>query len=126
MVSPTEQFVYIIIPVHNRKQIAIACLENLNTCGDLQKYHVIVVVGSTDGTAEVIRSQYPMVEIITGDGNLWWTGAIALGMKYAYERGAEVLIWLNDDCQISCSTIDNLVSFAGGSGCDRRLSGSRA
>jgi GT2 family glycosyltransferase len=79
MISPTEQFVYIIIPVHNRKQITIACLENLNTCGDLQKYRVIVVDdGSKDGTAEAIREQYPMVEILTGDGNLWWMGAIAV------------------------------------------------
>ncbi len=113
MISPTEQFVYIIIPIHNRNQITIACLQNLNTSGDLQKYHVLVIDdGSTDGTAEAIRSRYPMVEILTGDGNLWWTGAIALGMKYAYERDAEFLIWLNDDCQLSSGTIDNLVSFA--------------
>jgi GT2 family glycosyltransferase len=76
-VQSPKQSIYIIIPVHNRKQITIACLENLNACDDLQKYHVIVVDdGSTDGTAEAIRSQYPIVEILTGDGNLWWTGAI--------------------------------------------------
>jgi len=38
-----KQSVYIIIPVHNRKALTLACLENLKTNGDLQKYHVIVV-----------------------------------------------------------------------------------
>jgi hypothetical protein len=52
-----------------------------------------------------------MVEILTGDGNLWWTGAIALGMQYAYERGAAYFIWLNDDCQLSQAAIDRLVDF---------------
>jgi GT2 family glycosyltransferase len=105
--------IYIIIPVHNRKAITLACLENLKTNGDLQKYHVIVVDdGSIDRTSEEVAENYPEVTILKGDGNLWWTGAIALGMKYAYEHGAEYFIWLNDDCQLSNGTIDNLVSFA--------------
>jgi GT2 family glycosyltransferase len=109
---PLNQSIYIIIPVHNRKSMTIACLENLKNCGDLQKYHILVVDdGSTDGTAEVIRSQYPNVEILEGDGNLWWTGAIALGMKSAYERGATHFIWLNDDCLTGANSLNLLVDF---------------
>ncbi len=105
--------IYIVIPVHNRKALTLACLENLKTNGDLQKYQVIVVDdGSSDRTSEEVTENYPEVTILTGDGNLWWTRAIALGMKYAYERDADFLIWLNDDCQLSNGSIDNLVSFA--------------
>ncbi|WP_051030555.1 glycosyltransferase family 2 protein [Halothece sp. PCC 7418] len=90
--------VYIIIPVHNRKNITLKCLETLKQCGDLDRYYTIVVDdGSTDGTSEAITNLYPEVTILTGDGNLWWTGAIRKGMEYAYERGAEYFIWLNDD-----------------------------
>jgi len=104
--------IYVLIPVHNRKALTLDCLENLKTNGDLQKYQVIVVDdGSTDRTAEAIKEKFPEVIILNGDGNLWWTGAIALGMKYAYEHGVEYLIWLNDDCQFSSGTLENLVSF---------------
>jgi GT2 family glycosyltransferase len=104
--------IYIIIPVHNRQALTLACLKNLKTNGDLQKYQVIVVDdGSSDRTAEEVTTNYPEVTILNGDGNLWWTGAIAMGMKYAYEQGAEYFIWLNDDCQLSDRTLNNLVDF---------------
>lgn len=103
---------YIIIPVHNRKRLTLACLANLQANGYLQKYHVIVVDdGSSDGTAEEVKRIYPEVIVLKGDGNLWWTGAIALGMQYAYEQGAANFIWLNDDCLTTSDTLDLLIDF---------------
>lgn len=107
-----KEIVYIIIPVHNRKEITLNCLKALKEIKDLQRYHVLIIDdGSTDGTGAAIQALYPEIKILTGDGNLWWTGAIALGMQYAYEQGAEYLIWLNDDCLLPSSAIANLVSF---------------
>ena len=107
-----KENVYIIIPVHNRKETTIKCLDTLKQNGDLDKYYVIVVDdGSTDGTSEAIKFLYPDVIILTGDGNLWWTGAIKKGMEYAYQKGAEYLIWLNDDCLTRENTINKLVGF---------------
>ncbi|MCT0252772.1 MULTISPECIES: glycosyltransferase family 2 protein [unclassified Synechocystis] len=103
--------VYVIIPVHNRKAITLQCLENLKINNDLDKYHVVVVDdGSTDGTSEAIGIQYPDVILLHGDGNLWWTGAIKMGMEYAYEQGAEYFIWLNDDCYPEKGAIDLLIN----------------
>jgi len=106
------QPIYIIIPVHNRKLLTLACLENLKANGDLQKYHVIVVDdGSSDHTSEEVAENYPEVTILKGDGNLWWTGAIALGMEYAHQQGATHFIWLNDDCFTKLNTLELLVDF---------------
>ncbi|WP_448563170.1 glycosyltransferase family 2 protein [Trichothermofontia sp.] len=103
---------YIIIPVHNRKSTTLACLDNLQQIGDLDRYSVIIIDdGSTDGTSEAIQIQFPQVKILRGDGNLWWTGAIRMGMNYAIQQGAEYLIWLNDDCRISPGTLADLVQF---------------
>jgi glycosyltransferase involved in cell wall biosynthesis len=109
---PFYPSVYVLIPVHNRKQITFACLYNLEACGYLHKYLVVVVDdGSTDGSTEVIHERYPSVEILQGDGNLWWTGAITLGMQYAYDQGAEFMMWLNDDCELTPETLKSLVQF---------------
>jgi GT2 family glycosyltransferase len=106
----SKENAYIIIPVHNRKEITLQCLDTLENNGDLAKYNVIVVDdGSTDGTSEAIKSLYPDVIILIGDGNLWWTGAIVKGMECAYEKSAEYLIWLNDDCYPQKETIPKLI-----------------
>ena len=108
----SRENVYIIIPVHNRKAITLQCLDTLDKNGDLKKYYIIVVDdGSTDGTSEAIQSLYPDIIILAGDGNLWWTGAIKKGMEYAYEKGAEYFIWLNDDCLVAEKAIESLILF---------------
>jgi GT2 family glycosyltransferase len=103
--------VYILIPVHNRKTITLTCLETLQHHGDLDRYKVVVIDdGSTDGTAEAIQVSFPQVIILKGDGHLWWTGAITLGMEYAYQQEANYFIWLNDDTLPDSATLSYLVS----------------
>ena len=102
--------VYIIIPVHNRKAITLQCLDNLQALGILQKYNIVVVDdGSQDGTSAAITRLYPDIVILSGDGNLWWTGSIKLGMEYGYEKGADYFIWLNDDTFPLLGTIEGLI-----------------
>jgi GT2 family glycosyltransferase len=102
----------IIIPVHNRKQITLQCLKHLRQLDVLNRFQVVVIDDdSNDGTNEAIQHNYPEVTLIEGNGNLWWTGAITLGMKYAYDQGAEYIVWLNDDCELSSETLPSLVRF---------------
>ncbi|WP_299414882.1 glycosyltransferase family 2 protein [Acaryochloris sp. IP29b_bin.148] len=104
--------VYILIPVHNRRETTLECLKHLRQTGVSKKYHVVVIDdASTDGTAEIIAELYPDTLIVPGDGNLWWTGAIALGMQYAAERKATHFIWLNDDCVPVGDTLFRIVDY---------------
>ena len=109
---PAErQNVFVIIPVHNRREITLGCLGCLKAAGILDWAEVIVVDdGSTDGTAAGIRDGFPQVHILQGDGNLWWTGGIVLGMKEAMRRKAAVIVWLNDDCHPRPGALKALVN----------------
>ena len=54
----------VIIPVHNRRETTLACLRRLTADG-VPAWSRIVVVddGSTDGTGEAVRVEFPDVEI---------------------------------------------------------------
>lgn len=91
--------VEIIAPVHNRRDITIQCLRSLSRIDRTGlKVHVIIVDdGSTDGTSDAIREQFPDVEIVSGDGNLWYTAGTNRGIEAALERNPDYVLAINDD-----------------------------
>jgi GT2 family glycosyltransferase len=88
---------FIVIPVHNRKNFTFNCLFSLQNQTEKNFRTIVVDDGSTDGTSEMIETQFPDVILLTGDGNLWWTGATNLGIKYALANGATKIMTLNND-----------------------------
>ncbi len=103
----------VIIPVHNRRETTLACLRRL-TADAVPAWACIVVVddGSTDGTGEAVRREFPDVQIERGNGQLWWTGAICAGMRRALADGAEFVVWLNDDTFPAPDALRSLVELA--------------
>lgn len=91
--------VEIVVPVHNRRETTLQCLRSLSRIDQTGlKAHVIVIDdGSTDGTSEAIREQFPDVEIIRGDGNLWYTAGTNLGIKAALLKNPDYILGINDD-----------------------------
>ena len=105
--------IWIVIPAHNRKEMTMGCLSHLKNSGVLQNVTALVVDdGSTDGTSDAVREAFPECVLLHGDGNLWWTGAITLGMKHAMANGARCIVWLNDDCRPAEAAITQLIRFA--------------
>lgn len=104
---------WILIPVHNRRALTLGCLRHLQAIGELEHCHVVVIDdGSIDGTADAIRREFPGGRILAGNGQLWWTGAIALGMAEADRAGASAVVWLNDDCLPERGAIARLIARA--------------
>ena len=107
----------VVIPVHNRQKVTLRCLDNLAADGVFEWATVLVVDdGSTDGTGDAVRAAHPSAVVLPGDGNLWWGGAMHLGMDYACRGGAACVCWLNDDCRPEPGTLRLLADMARNTG----------
>lgn len=100
---------WVLIPVHNRRDTTLQCLDHLKHTQSWDQFEVVVIDdGSTDGTSEAIENKFPEVTVLDGDGSLWWGGSIRIGMEYAMNHDAEVIMWLNDDVLPDSGAIKSL------------------
>ena len=105
--------VYIIIPVHNRKEFTRSCLRALHHQTVSDQLRIIVVDdGSSDGTGEMLAIEFPDVIVLHGDGNLFWTAAINLGIRHALALGAEYILTLNNDTVASENFLEQMLFWA--------------
>ncbi|UOQ76602.1 glycosyltransferase family 2 protein [Hymenobacter sp. 5516J-16] len=103
---------YIVIPVFNRKEFTRACLESLRAQTE-QNFRVVVVDdGSTDGTDQMLRTEFPEVLIEEGDGNLFWTAGVNLGIRRALAEGATRVMTLNNDVLTAPDFLARMLSWA--------------
>ena len=93
----------VVITTYNRKTALEKLLCNLNelTIPDSIVLHKIIINdGSSDGTSEMLGSRFLETEVISGNGNLWWTKCMNLGFKKAMDLRSDFVLILNDDNEV--------------------------
>ena len=100
--------IHIVIPVFNRKEYTKACLESLKAQTDQNFKVVIVDDGSTDGTGQMLQEEFPEVDVLRGDGNLFWTAGVNMGIRHALQKGAEHIMTMNNDIIVDKGLIENM------------------
>ncbi|UZP67611.1 glycosyltransferase [Desulfovibrio mangrovi] len=101
----------IILPVHNRMQVTMDFLQMIDKERKRLQIDVVVVDdGSVDGTSRAIKSKFPDVTVLVGDGNLWWAGGVNLGFEYCVDKYSYCII-ANDDIKFVPGTLTRLVGM---------------
>lgn len=102
--------VTLVTPVFNRKAHTETFLRSLKHQTYKNTTTVIIDDGSSDGTGEMVRSQFPDVVLLEGDGNLWWSGGTNLGVEYALKHKSDYVLTINDDVEVAPDYIESLVA----------------
>jgi GT2 family glycosyltransferase len=106
-----KPIVYTICGVHNGLNYTKELLASIKK----QSYPNIIIIfiddGSTDGTSDFIKRNYPEIILLKGDGNLWWTGALYKGVKKVLSLASkdDFIFTVNNDCIFGRDLVLNLV-----------------
>ncbi|SHE69779.1 glycosyltransferase family 2 protein [Chryseobacterium takakiae] len=103
--------VKIIIVNYNSDKWIDRCLYSIDQAG-LIEHTVIVDNASTDNSVLFIEQRFPKVQLIKLYTNLGFGQANNIGIKKAYEQGADYVFLMNQDVYITPETINQLVKIA--------------
>lgn len=101
----------VLLTCFNRKTTTLRCLKQLY----MQHTDAVMDVflcddGSSDGTFEEVRKNFPDVHIFKGTGKLFWNRGMLASWQKAYAtRIYDAYIWLNDDTFLYDDAISEMI-----------------
>jgi len=100
----------VVVPNWNGADHLAACLDSL--LNQTLKPHIIVVDnGSTDGSAELVETKYPDIELIRHDRNKGYAGGVNPGLRRAIELGADYAAPFNNDAVADKDWLKHLTAY---------------
>lgn len=106
--------VHVLIPVFNRLSMTKTIIEQLyDQCVDEDLRITVIDDGSSDGTAEYLKTQKD-IRTITGNGNLWWGGAVGRGLSeiLPIAGDSDWVLLMNNDTQVRANFVQGLLDVA--------------
>lgn len=86
------------------------CLRSVEALADEHCFPVVVDNKSEDSSVEMLRRQFPNVELIEAQENLGFAGGCNLGVSNAVKLGADVIWLLNNDAVAQKGATDDIRS----------------
>jgi GT2 family glycosyltransferase len=103
----------VLLTCHNRVDRTVNCLRSL-TAGevgpDVTLETVVVDAGSSDGTSETVRREFPDVTVLRRGPELFWNGGMRVALGHAYAGDPDLYLWLNDDVELDADALRRLLA----------------
>lgn len=105
--------VYVLIPVFNRIELTKRILQSLQVQTGVNLKIIVIDDGSTDGTGEVLKN-FQNIEVLKGNGDLWWAGAINLGLRHIQKSVSkdDFFLFINNDVEVDEDFVSSLISVS--------------
>jgi GT2 family glycosyltransferase len=104
--------VFTVIPNWNLKNDLKDCIASLLQGQDAAHQIVVVDNGSSDGSVEMVKGEFPQVHLLEQAENLGYAGALNTGFRFALGHGAGYLFGLNNDTVLPAGSVRRLVERA--------------
>lgn len=102
---------YIVTAVHNRYDITKKFIARIcsQTYQDLRL--LLVDDGCTDNTVSMVKEAMPHAIILTGDGNLFWGGALHMAYHWLKNNAQDTdyVMFANDDTSFECDYLEKAI-----------------
>ena len=110
MTAARPKDIAVLMTCFNRRETTLGCLHALADQAIPVGYSLRVLLtddGSSDGTGEAVRREFPGVTVLQGDGDLYWVGGTLAAWEAA--RPADFYLWLNDDVRLRPGALRTLI-----------------
>lgn len=101
--------VWIVVLTFNNYKDTFECLASLRKLTYSNHRIVLVDNGSSDGTPERVRTDFPEVHVIENKANLGVPAGYNVGFRYALQQGADHVFMLNNDTVVDPGILEPLV-----------------
>lgn len=110
----------VLLTCFNRKDVTLRCLKQLYSQQTKEVMDVFLCDdGSSDGTFEAIKNNFPDVYVIKGTGQLFWNrGMLTSWKKACSTKDYDAYIWLNDDAYLNTDAIKEIIDCS--NACDNK------
>ena len=105
----SSPLVFIVIVNWNGREVMLDCLESLGKVSYSPLKIIVVDNGSTDGSVQAIRAQYPDVVVLEMHTNLLFAGGTNAGIRYGLEHGGDLFLLLNNDTTVDSEFLTAMV-----------------
>lgn len=107
---PMPNHTAVVIVNYNSGKRLLTCMRSIFESGE-QPEIIVVDNASRDGSLENCRRAYPKLRYIVHSHNLGFATGANIGIRYALEKGAEVVIMINPDATIEKKSVRALVEI---------------